>query len=141
MSTIIKSSIMQKLLWEDIVATVPNIPIESDKCWWLYNGNARYFVEKDGTVKDWNINYASTPIGIRPHLVLPQDEFVSSKPLLGLKTLIGNTKCTIVKEDSEGVHVLPDKVISLSVPCGSLDELPEYIASDEFKNRIIRGKI
>lgn len=141
MGTIKKASIMEMLLWEDIVAVVPNVPIEQDRCWWLYNGCARYFVEKDGTVKLWNINNASTPIGIRPHLIIPSDEYTGVKLFPGLKTFVGNTKCTIFKEDSEGVHVLPDKVISLSDTGGSLDELPEYIASDEFKNRIIRGKI
>lgn len=125
--------LLSKEEWEEIVATVPNIPIDNNEYWWLRSPAKNYFdamyVRMDGSVCDHGapVNYSYA--GVRPALRIP----IPKGYKVGDKIKVGSTMCTMVAFDL----LLVDQGIcshSFDTSNNNYDtsEIKEYINSEEF---------
>lgn len=118
--------------WKDIMATIPNVPIETKVggWWWLCaepDKNAvtvGYVARGDMMRKD----YLSVLNGIRPLFCIPS----KMMPKRGEKVLIGRVTCTVVGVNNGGFEALADDIVATRNFYG----LGSYINSPVFRNFI-----
>lgn len=129
---VLAGQIMQIETWERYVSSVPNIEVETTLCWWLKYGRQWAFADQKGEVHIWH-GTAPTLLGVRPLICIKGEP--QYKP--GEKITCGHSKYTVLDVDlkKEKAIVISDKVFT-KVGVETLDQLEEYLESEDFKNKV-----
>lgn len=131
---VLACQIMQDVTWERYVSSVPNIEVETTLCWWLKYGRQWAFADQKGEVHIWH-GTAPTLLSVRPLIRIEYEP--GFRP--GLKITNGHSSYTVLEvavyPDSGYALVIPDKVFT-KVGAVTLDQLEEYIESEDFKNKV-----
>lgn len=122
---------------ENVISSVPNIPIEQNDRWWLRSSgsfvfSAAYVLGDDGTVYERGLA-VGCKLGVRPAFRIP---YIAAEGLIpGDKIIIGeHTVCTVI---APGV-VFADNIIckhrfDKASSIWETSELRQYLKSDDFK--------
>ena len=137
-------SIPSLMTYEDIIAMVPNVPIEIEDSFWLRNTSENEIfthaltVQENGSIKDWPKRSLN---GIRPliylHWSVPKMPFDP-----GTKIMLDKVPCTLVHPrylfaDKVITHYLFDK----NSKYYKQSELKQFIESGEFKTLFTKETI
>lgn len=127
--------IMQTETWEDKLATIPNIQVETNLCWWLRCGRTWAIADRKGNVHAWHGD-CPIPLGVRPLVYIKSENHF--KP--GERIIIGGLQYTVVSVSpkyGEAVAI-PDRVFTNIE--GLLDDLQKQVESKAFAERVENGE-
>ena len=140
---ILRAGLLSKEKWDDIVAAVPNIPIEIEFEWWLSDSYSKCLAMASTIRGDGSPSSASVTMqkGVRPYFII---QLSSGKLIPGDKHFVKSTKCTVCKVLPHGVYLLlADDIVCTKRFNKKLEteyensEIYNFINSDRFFQNII----
>lgn len=124
--------LLTKAEWEDVIATIPGIPIDVEYEWWLAPDD-KYWAVRDDRISE---KFASRVIcAIRPVLEL---QYSGTLPCVGDKVMVGSTPCTVISvtKITGNVTAFADKVVCFHALMG----IDKYINSSTFRSLVYKRR-
>ena len=122
--------LLSRCEWEQFLATIPNIPVESKTPWWVNEKNG--YIDRSGNFKEFTFE-GTVSTGVRPLFEAGGFALAGHHP--GDKITIGNIQCTVVIYERRHVpyiYALADDIVGYA----KHDNVYEFFKTEEFNDLV-----